>query len=61
MIKIGKFVDFWAGNSCHLVRDMKKEYVNFPFSLEIILKPNFIVISISLYLVNICQSYIGLY
>ena len=38
MIKIGKFVNFWAGNSCHLVRSMKTEYGNFSFSHDIILK-----------------------
>ena len=34
----------WAGNSCHRPRSMKKEYGNFPFSHEIILKQNYIVI-----------------
>ena len=40
---------------------MNKEYGNFPFSQDIILKQNYIVIFISLSLVNICQNFIGLY
>ena len=45
MIKISKFDNFWVGSSCHRVRSMKKEYGNFLYSHEIILKQkNYIVI-----------------
>ena len=48
-------LNFQTRNSCHWVRIMKKEYENFPFSHKIILKENYIVMS----LVNICHNYIG--
>ena len=56
-MKICQF--FGAGNSFHEVRNMKKRYGIFPFSHEIILKQNYIVIFISLSLVNLSQNYIG--
>ena len=60
MIKIWKLVNFREGNSCRWVRSTDKEYGNFPFSHDIILKQNYIVIFTSLSLINICQNYIGL-
>ena len=43
MKKIWQFVNFGAGNSCHWVRSMKKEYRNFPFLHDSILKQNYIL------------------
>ena len=40
---------------------MKKENGSSIFSQDIMLKQNYMVIFISLSLVNICQNYIGLY
>ena len=59
--KITKFVYFGAGNSYHWDRSMKNDYENFPFSNDINLKQNYIVIFVLLSLVSICQNYIGLY
>ena len=49
-----------TGNSCHYIR-RSREYRNCPFSDDIILNQNYIVISTSLSLINIRQNYIGLY
>ena len=40
---------------------MKRKYENVLFLYDIIFKPNYVVIFISLSLVNICENYIGLY
>ena len=37
-----KFVNFATGNTCHRVRSMKKEYENFHFAHNIVLKQNYI-------------------
>ena len=36
-----KIYQFEAGNSCYWVKSMKKEYIYFPLSLDIILKQNY--------------------
>ena len=40
---------------------MKRKYENVIFSHDSILKPNYVVIFISLSLVKICENNIGLY
>ena len=50
------------GQGIHVAEwSLKKEYGNFPFSHDIILKQNYIVKFISLSLVNTCQNYIRLF
>ena len=50
------------GKGVHVIEsEVEKENTNIPFSRDIILKQNYIVMFISLLsLVNICQNYIGL-
>ena len=53
-----------VGNSCHWVRSMKREYRNFPFLHNIILKQNYIVTFILLPLwksVRIILDYINVF
>ena len=53
-----------VGDSCHWVRSMKREYRNFPFSQNIILKQNYIVVFILLPLwksVRIILDYINVF
>ena len=51
------------GKGVHVIEsEVEKENRNIPFSGDIILKQNYVVMLISLLsLVNICQNYIGLY
>ena len=60
MIKIWAFVNVGPENLCHWVRNIKKGYGHFPFSHDIILMQNYVIIFILSSLVNICQNYIGL-
>ena len=54
-----KICPFWGREFVSLCQKYEKEYGNFPFSNDIILNQNYIVIFISLSLVKICQNYIG--
>ena len=60
------FFFFWGGGGgggVHVIElEVERENRNIPFSRDIILKQNYIVMFISLLsLVNICQNYIRLY
>ena len=56
-----KISQFWGKEFMSLSQSMMEEYINFPFSHNIILKQNYFVILIVLSFINNCQNYIGLY
>ena len=56
MIRTWNLSILWAENSRHWVWSIKKEYENFPFFHDIILKQNYIVILTSCSLANIWQN-----